>query len=718
MDRQTGQTVPGPINYEEIWKNLKDAVHGIFGMNGTLYSFEELYRTVYQMVTGKRGKIVYTDLRAMIEEHCREKVCPIVQSSTTENVLANFTSVWSDFTVAMEKVRDLLMYIDRNYVVMEKVKPVYDLGLELFYAKVVNSDELRSKLTDTLLEMINLERNNVTIEWNEVRAVLQMLLTLSCDTRQYYNEIFEVPFLGVSRVHFFQLSEQFLAKNNSSVYVQEVSKCLLDEKQRADRYFDSITESKVLQIIKEELITKNLKNIVDNETSGMLFMLDNQKIDDLRGLYDIATLIPEGKNILTGALGKYIRDLGKNLTESTKEPLKLVQDLLQLKDRFGTLAKSAFVDDFDFKKAMCDDFSHFFNATPKCAESLALYVDYLLKKGSKHGFTEDKIEEHLDKAVILFKFLQNKDIFERFHKNYMAKRLLLDRTLSTEIEQYMISKLKTEWGSGFAHNLQKMLTDATLKEEISDRFKDSAYSENCVETTAMVLTSHTWTIKTDTTFELVPEVQLAMEKFTEFYQSQHTGRKLSFSLKASRGEIVTTFFPVRYTFIATTAQISVLSLFNNSTEYTFKKLCEDLKMDFKLALDALQQIVGTGILTVTQGSLKSEDATLVLNQQFQSKKRKVDLTRIVGKPNDPKEAQQIQSEVEEERKYEIEAASVRIMKTRKKLKHALLIAEVISQMKARFNPDVSVIKKVIESLVDREFLERDENDFETLKYIA
>ena len=56
--------------------------------------------------------------------------------------------------------------------------------------------------------------------------------------------------------------------------------------------------------------------------------------------------------------------------------------------------------------------------------------------------TEQDIELVLDKTMVLFRFLQEKDVFERYYKQHLAKRLLLNKSVSDDSEKNMISKLK------------------------------------------------------------------------------------------------------------------------------------------------------------------------------------------------------------------------------------------------------------------------------------
>lgn len=66
----------------------------------------------------------------------------------------------------------------------------------------------------------------------------------------------------------------------------------------------------------------------------------------------------------------------------------------------------------------------------------------------------------------------------------------------------------------------------------------------------------------------------------------------------------------------------------------------------------------------------------------------------------------------------LEATIVRIMKARKRLTLQLLIDAVVTDVSKRFPPDVKEIKKRVESLIEREYLQRDPADRNKLEYVA
>ena len=72
------------------------------------------------------------------------------------------------------------------------------------------------------------------------------------------------------------------------------------------------------------------------------------------------------------------------------------------------------------------------------------------------------------------RYLQEKDVFERYYKAHMAKRLLAGRATSDDAERSMLVKLKTECGYQFTSKLESMFTDIrTSRDTMQARGSDA-----------------------------------------------------------------------------------------------------------------------------------------------------------------------------------------------------------------------------------------------------
>lgn len=77
--------------------------------------------------------------------------------------------------------------------------------------------------------------------------------------------------------------------------------------------------------------------------------------------------------------------------------------------------------------------------------------------------------------MIIFKFIEDKDVFQKFYSRALAKRIIVDCSASDEAENTMLCRIKDIYGFDYIEKLQKMYTDYGLSKEISAKFKDVCF---------------------------------------------------------------------------------------------------------------------------------------------------------------------------------------------------------------------------------------------------
>lgn len=721
-----------PLYCEKTWKVLEDAINEIHNQNASGLSFEELYRNAYNMVLHKYGDRLYNGLTRTLTLHLKD-IAAKVEATQGVPFLRELKRRWDEHIKATQMIRDILMYMDRTYVLQQQRTPVYFLGLELWRENVVRNRVIFERLLAILIDLVSRERQGEVVERNLIKAVTVMLVDLG---HSVYVDDFERHFLGAAADFYKKEAAECIASCDCPDYLRQAEKRLLEEQERCKAYLDTeTTEPKITRVVETELIKNQMTELLEMENSGLIRLLRDDKYEDLGRLYMLFKRVDNGLSAVRTMMGEHIKESGRALVqdpEKSKDPVEFVQALLDMRDKYERIIVQAFSDDKTFRNVLNQSFEHFLNLNQRSPEYISLFIDDKLRRGIK-GLSDNDVDGVLDKVMALFRYLQEKDVFEKYYKQHLAKRLLSGRTTSDDAERNLLVKLKTECGYQFTSKLESMFTDiktsrdtmaefrAKLSEEVAGGRPEDALGG--IDLQVQVLTTGSWPTQAPSKCNLPRELEAACDRFKSFYLAAHSGRKLTFQTNMGTADVRAVFGGGRrHELNVSTYQMCILLLFNEADCLSYREIAQATEipsLELKRALQSLALIKGRNVLRKEPSSKDvGEEDQFHFNDKFTSKLVKVKISTVAATKEGEVEKAETRHKVEEDRKPQIEAAIVRIMKARQRLDHNTIIAEVTRQLSARFMPNPALIKKRIESLIEREFLARDEKDRKFYTYLA
>ncbi|KAN0060623.1 ubiquitin ligase (cullin) of SCF [Thecaphora frezii] len=657
-----------------------------------------------------------------------------------EPLLKYYAAEWDRYTTGANYVNRLLAYLNRHWVKREKdegrkhVYTVYILALVQWKEHMFKHIQSKARLGNAIMKQIEKQRNGETIDASLVKNVLDSFVSLGLDEAdtnrlnlEVYKQEFEKPFLEATELFYKAESDSFVAQNSVTDYMKKAEARLKEEEDRVELYLHNTTKAKLISCCDNTLVRRHATILWDEFQS----LLERDQADDLYRIYTLMSRIPEGLEPLRQSFEAHVKRVGlaaveKVVGESPEalEPGAYVYALLEAHRKNLETANASFRAEAGFLAALdkaCRDFVNRNKATgtstSKSPELLAKHADALLKKSNKTT-QEASLEDALNEVMVVFKYIEDKDVFQKFYSKMLAKRLVNFASASDDAEANMISRLKEACGYEYTTKLQRMFTDMGLSKELNDSFKESMAKQHDkskldIDFYALVLANGFWPLQAPTTnFSIPTELLPTYERFQRYYGAKHSGRKLTWLWQLSKNEIKANYLSQKIQFGTSTFQTAVLLQFNESESLTGEELRTATGLNEATLKPVLAMLVKAKVLL-----LEAESDTYSINEGFKSKKLRVNLNLPI-KAEQKAESNEVMKTVDEDRRLLLQATIVRIMKARKQLRHANLIQEVVAQVNARFQPKVPDVKKAIDHLIDKEYLERIEGQKDMYAYLA
>ncbi|GBG26681.1 Cullin-1 [Hondaea fermentalgiana] len=753
------------IKLEEGWAEIDKSIEKLIRILSqenpqeslTRKEYAHVYTKCYTMCTQRSpdnfSQELYTRHGERIKDYLESAVMPVLREKRDEYLLKELVVRWKQHEIMDKWMRRFFMYLDRYHVKHHSLPELHEASLKLF--RTIVFQEVKPAFVAAILAQINKERDGEVVDRFLLKQCVDIFGKMMPQLKVYTASL-EEPLLADTREMYRKKAQEWIEQDALPEYLRKAEASLETEGERVDNYLEAQTKPRLQGVVMDELLAQHEMALLEKEGSGCRALLRDDKSEDLARLFKLYQKVENGLEPIAAIVKEHVTKQGVEIVKKRETVLAsaqsqkekdahdptFVQSLLDLHEKYQSLVKKEFEGDSFFQKALKEAFETFVNqdvGKRSNAELLANFCDRILKTGGVK-LSDTEMESLLERTVQLFSYLSEKDTFADVYRNQLAKRLLMNRSASDDAEHSIISKLRLRCGAQFTSKMEGMVKDLLTGNDFKKDFKEQVRTKpevlvqaslaselsasapgdlvviDGVEFTVEVLTTGHWPSYKMVPIELPPELLKCISVYQAFYDNKTSQRCLKWVHSLGNCS-VRAQFKRTYDLQVTTLQACALLQFNAVPEdeyISFQDMVTRLNVEEEVAKRILHSL-SCAKHRVIEKEPKSKGISRTdkfkFNSSFQSPMRKLRLPMAsLDESSNPKR-------VQEDRSIAIEAAIVRIMKARKRLSHQELVAEVLSQLHF-FSPAPRVVKRRIEHLIDREYLERDESQANFYKYLA
>ncbi|XP_028290094.1 cullin-2-like isoform X2 [Gouania willdenowi] len=732
---------PRVVDFDETWNKLLTTIKAVVMLDHVeKATWKNRYFDIYALCVAHPEPLserLYTETKSFLENHVKQLYKKVLELE--EKVLVMYYRYWDEYSKGADGMDCLYRYLNTQLIKKNKLSEEYmqydyreigELALDMWRKLMI--EPLQVVLISMLLKEIKNDRCGENPNQKVIHGVINSFVHVEQYKKKFplkfYQEIFEGPFLIKTGEYYKQEASNFLQESNCSQYMEKVLARLKDEEVRCIKYLHPSSYSKVIHECQQRMVADHLQ-FLHGECQNII---RQEKREDMANMYTLLRAVSNGLPQMIQELQVHIHNEGIRGTSNLSQenmPTLFVESVLEVHSKFVQLINTVLNGDHHFMSALDKALTSVVNfkepkSICKAPELLAKYCDNLLKKSAK-GMTENEVEDKLTSFITVFKYIDDKDIFQKFYARMLAKRLIHGLSLSMDSEEAMINKLKQTCGYEFTSKLHRMYTDMSVSADLNNKFNNFIKTQETVVDLGIsfqiyVLQAGAWPLTQipSSTLAIPQELEKSVQMFELFYNQHFSGRKLTWLHYLCTGEVKMNYLSKPYVATVTTYQMAVLLAFNNSLTVSYKELQDGTQINEKELQKTIKSLLDIKMLSHDSEKEEIEaESSFSLNMSFTSKRTKFKIITSMQKDT-PQEMEQTRCAVDDDRKIYLQTAIVRIMKARKVLQHNALVQEVINQSKARFNPGVTMIKKCIEVLIDKQYLERTQASADEYSYVA
>ncbi len=387
---------------------------------------------------------------------------------------------------------------------------------------------------------------------------------------------------------------------------------------------DNITNQNTLYLRKIEINDKKQKIIINKESSKI------KKIKDMLYSKFASALETVGENLLNLEKISFLEkksNSSNNINVQIESIISIVENLMKLIENIEVFKQEAnifndkeYSQSIKVKLSMIVNNKFSYNKKDEkeyqlnsllfnISKNLPLHIDYTLKN-FPHKFNYDYVLNYFERIILIFRLLDDKDIFEINNRKFLSQRIL-SQIYNEDLELKLINRLKLENGTIFTFRSEIMINDIKNSINVFDNYRTSKYYHKLtkdfdvfrnVDINFKILTQGSWLINQEENInwkELIIISDLhkkfrflkISEKFEEFYKTFFPCKLLNYNLSNSTYELYSKINGKHYNFTVCSLQAFILLCFNyQKGNLNFNDLNQNININLKANSDLVSLV--------------------------------------------------------------------------------------------------------------------------------
>lgn len=680
---------------------------------------EELYRQVEDVCIEGYGGALYERVARLLFASAQTKASALSRSG---DIIVGMATAWSSHAEQTKAIGAICLYLDRAYAAATPgVAGLWEVGSAAFRFSITESG-LKESIELAVRKACRAEREGASIDVASVRTCTRMLAALGI-----YPDL-ETAVLREARDEAAAEARRLscLDSGDRTSDAERYARCVLTRLEWADRvvdnYLEPSTRAPIVATIETELVRGHAARVCGASFAPLMEKGDRETLKFICGL-----LCRVGE---AEVVRKSTRDYAlTSALDVLKHGHAVVHEVLQLHARLRELCATTLAaasDEPGWANALLKDaFEEAVNNEHHATTFAETLADHIASVLSSSLASQSSLLKLLDGALLLFRFLRSKDVFEAFYRRALALKLFTAMTSNKptskiiDAEQEFIALLEAECGASYVAKLKGVCKDLDLARDVAAEFyRDASRDTSQAASPKLapwVLTTGYWPTFAKTNLQLPAILSERKSQFERFYAGKFQGRRLTWQHDFDRCVLRAAYANGRKELDVSMAQATLLLCFNESATRTFDQIAVATGLDPTTDLTCLvDSLCGDAEFPLL---IAKPHRSYQANPSFAHKSYFV----VLPEPERPKahalyQRAKVVDALAKDRQYAIDATIVRVMKARKTLPHQQLLAELLARLVHPAPPNL--IKRRIESLIDREYLERDPHDNDSYNYLS